>query len=166
MKQLFFSLILMLGAVAPLAAETLPEPQGKVILSVKGKIGHSQDGETARFDLQQLQQLDSATFRMQTRWSDEPHEYHGPRLQALLKAVDAQGDTLRLTALNDYSVDIDRAYINQYNPILAWRQDGRILRVRDKGPLWLLLPVHKYPSLNEGEHATKMIWQLKSIEIR
>ncbi len=166
MKKFVISLCLLLGVSLPLYAQPLPEPEGKVILSIAGKIGKSQDGKVARFDLSQLQQLDSKAFYFQTRWTDTAHEYHGPRLSALLEAVDAKGDIIRMTALNDYSVDIDRAFIQQYDPILAWQQDGRKLSVREKGPLWLLLPIHEFPHLNEGESSAKMIWQLRDIEIR
>lgn len=166
MKKIIISLCLMMGVTLPLAAQPLSQPEGKVILTVTGKIGNTQDGRVARFDLEQLKQLDSHTYHFQTRWTDSAHEYHGPRLMALLEAVAARGDVIRLTALNDYSVDVDLAFVQQYDPVLAWRQDGKKMSVRDKGPLWLLLPIHQFPHLNHGENSAKMIWQLRDIEIR
>lgn len=147
-------------------AENLPQPTGKVILSITGKITHTQDGESAHFDLASLQQIDSDTFNLHTRWSDRIHEYHGPLLSALLEKVGANGDRLHLTALNDYSITLERDYIEKYQPILAWRDDGKKMSVRDKGPLWLLLPHDKYPELNSESNTGNMIWQLRRIEIK
>lgn len=166
MKTLIATLMLLFAVVMPASAESLPAPEGPVILTVSGNIENTQDGEAARFDLEQLKQIDSKLLDVQTRWTDEAHEYYGPRLLALLKQVGATGQTVRMIALNDYAIDVDLAYIEKYDPILAWRDNGQVMRVRDKGPLWVILPVDQYPYLNEGDHSAKMIWQLTAIEIR
>lgn len=162
------SLVFVLVAFFSLSTQATPltEPTGKVVLTVSGKINNTLDGTSARFDLKQLKQLPSATFTLKTRWSDGVHEYQGPLLTALLELVGATGDTLFLTALNDYSIEIKRAYAEKYQPILAWSMDGKPMSVRDKGPLWLMLPHDKYPELNEEIHTGRMIWQLSNIEIK
>ncbi|WP_286238633.1 oxidoreductase [Neptuniibacter halophilus] len=165
MKRLFILLAVLVLSPA-LQADTLPSPEGKTILTLSGNIRHTQDGSHAMFDLSQLQQLESQTFNLHTRWTDRSHEYYGPLLTAILEKVGAQGDTLVLTALNDYSIAIDRAFVDKYQPILAWRDDGKPMTIRDKGPLWLLLPHDKYPELNSEDNTGKMIWQLSHIEIR
>ena len=147
-------------------AADLPPPSGKVILTVTGNITNTQDGESANFDLKSLKQLKSATFNLHTRWTERVHEYHGPLLTSILQKVGAKGDKLRLTALNDYTIEIDRAYVEKYQPILAWRDDGKQMSVRDKGPLWLLLPHDKFPELKSESNTGNMIWQLRHIEIK
>lgn len=147
-------------------AAGLSPPEGKVILTVTGNIENTQNGVAAEFDLEQLQQLTSDTFRLQTRWTNQAHEYHGPLLSAVLKKVGAKGSSLRLTALNDYTIEIQTAYVEKYQPILAWRDDGETMSVRNKGPLWLILPLDKYPELKTEENTGNMIWQLSHIEIR
>ncbi|SEQ01969.1 hypothetical protein SAMN03080615_00041 [Amphritea atlantica] len=147
------------------AGAPLPQPTGPVILSISGKIENTQDGQTAALDLSLLQSLQSDTFRLKTRWSDSIHNYHGPLLSAVLRYVGAQGDHIRLTALNDYSVEFERQYMDSYEPILAWREDGEQLSVREKGPLWLMLPLDKYHELNSEINTGRMIWQLSKIEI-
>ena len=147
-------------------ADNLPQPLGTVLLTISGQIENTQDGKTVRLDLAQLKQLKSNTFNIQTRWSDSVHRYQGPLLSAVLNYVGAQGSVVHLTALNDYTTDIDQEYIDKYEPILAWEEDGKQLSVREKGPLWLLLPNDKFPELNAETHSGKMIWQLTQIEIR
>lgn len=164
MKKFFASLLVCLASST--YAEPIPIPEGQVILTLSGNIQNTQDGHTARFDLEQLKKLPSKTFNLQTRWDDEAHEYHGPLLSSILEHVGAKGSVLKLTALNDYSIEIDKPYIDKYQPILAWKSDGKTMSVRNKGPLWLLLPHDKYPELNDEFHTGRMIWQLSHIEIK
>ena len=164
MKKLILCFLLAISAYA--VADHLNEPTGKVVLTVTGKIQHTLDGQQARFDLEQLQNLPSNTFNLHTRWADREHEFHGPLLSAVLDQAGATGTTLHMTALNDYTITIDREHIDKYQPILAWRKDGETMRIRDKGPLWLLFPHDQYPELNEEFYTSKMIWQLSHIEIK
>ena len=161
----FFALLLVCLATSTHAG-SMPTPEGQIILTLSGKILHTQNGHTARFDLEQLKKLPSQTFNLQTRWDDEVHEYHGPLLSSILEHVGAKGSFLKLSALNDYSIEIDRPYIDKYQPILAWQSNGKRMTVRNKGPLWLLLPHDKFPELNEEFHTGRMIWQLSHIEIK
>lgn len=165
MTKYLASMLLLFSATAYSAGEISP-PTGKVILTLSGKIQHTQDGKLAKFDLNQLKQLPSNTFTYQTRWDDKVRKYHGPLLSAVLKEVGIQGSHLRLKALNDYTVEMDKAYIKKYQPILAWQVDGETMSIRNKGPLWLLLPHDKYPELTSEVHTGRMIWQLTHIEVR
>ena len=164
MKKYLVSMLVLLAVTA--FAGTVANSNGKIILTISGKIQSTQDGQQAKFDLKQLQKLPSDTFTLQTRWDSDVHKYHGPLLSAVLKEVGIQGKQLRLRALNDYTIDVDVAYIEKYQPILAWQVDGKTMSVRNKGPLWLLLPHDKYPELNDEVHTGRMIWQLSHIEVR
>lgn len=146
------------------AATPLPQPTGPVILTISGALQHTQDGHSAKLDLATLQSLESDTFSLKTRWSNSVHRYHGPRLSAILNYVGAQGNHIRLTALNDYSVELKRQYVTKYEPIVAWSEDDKQLSVRERGPLWLMIPHHKFPELNSELHTGRMIWQLLTIE--
>ncbi len=50
--------------------------------------------------------------------------------------------------------------------ILAWQDDGMTMRVRDKGPLWFILPLDQHPELRRSEFTDMMIWQLSAIDIQ
>lgn len=75
----------------PASAQALPKPTGRVILTVSGKIGVHNDGETAKFDREMLEALGQASFVTSTPWYNYPHEVrgraHGP--------VDGRGPGLR-----------------------------------------------------------------------
>ncbi|MCW0470047.1 hypothetical protein OH492_17340 [Vibrio chagasii] len=46
-----------------------------------------------------------------------------------------------IVALNDYKVAVPKEDFDDYQPIIAIKQNGEFMSVRDKGPYWLDLPV-------------------------
>ena len=89
--------------------------------------------------------------------------FDGVLLRDLLKAAGVTSQTLVMTALNDYSVEIPLSDAVNYDVIVAYKVDGKYMRVRDKGPFWLIYPLDQYPELQTEATATKMIWQMKTI---
>ncbi|EKP0309497.1 molybdopterin-binding oxidoreductase [Aeromonas veronii] len=146
------------------AAEAL---QGPVILKVSGNIRAADevDGKVL-FDLARLQALPQYEVVTSNPWVDKPHRYRGPKLADVLAAVGADGKSITLTALNSFQIRIDWEKVAKYDPILAWEDDGVIMRVRDKGPLWFMLPLDQYPELKRSEYTDMMIWQLDLIDIQ
>jgi len=157
---LLFALI----AMPIVAAEAL---QGPVILKVSGNIRAADevDGKVL-FDLARLQALPQYEVVTSNPWVDKPHRYRGPKLADVLAAVGADGKSITLTALNSFQIRIDWEKVAKYDPILAWEDDGVIMRVRDKGPLWFMLPLDQYPELKRSEYTDMMIWQLDLIDIQ
>ncbi len=39
------------------------------------------------------------------------------------------------------------------------------MRVRDKGPFWLVYDLTTHPEIDEPMHYTLMVWQIKEIQI-
>ncbi len=52
------------------SAGTLGQPAGAVILSVKGKIAVTNNGDTADFDMAMLEALPRTSFKTSTPWTD------------------------------------------------------------------------------------------------
>jgi hypothetical protein len=48
--------------------------------------------------------------------------------------------------------------------LLAWSMDGEELKVRDKGPIWIIYPQDDFAELRTEETKNKWIWQLKSLD--
>lgn len=160
----WITLLFALIAMPIVAAEAL---QGPVILKVSGNIRAADevDGKVL-FDLARLQALPQYEVVTSNPWVDKPHRYRGPKLADVLAAVGADGKSITLTALNSFQIRIDWEKVAKYDPILAWEDDGVIMRVRDKGPLWFMLPLDQYPELKRSEYTDMMIWQLDLIDIQ
>src|SRR5437764_6813929 len=97
---LAFGLLLLTGA----AAET-PQPAGKPILTISGRIAAGGDG-TVQFDREALEALGIVTIETSTPWYKGSVKFEGVSLQKLMQHVGATGDNLVAVALNDYSSEI------------------------------------------------------------
>jgi hypothetical protein len=165
-----FSLILVAitaGSVSATAnAEGLGQPQGKVILSISGNIGKANNGDTADFDLKMLEALGIQSLSTATSLTDGPQEFSGVPLRKILAAVDARGKTVEAVALNDYTYDIDIEDFSRFPVILATRMNGRALRVRDKGPLWIVYPLDEFTEMEQVQIERRMVWQLRQLIVK
>jgi len=101
-----------------------------------------------------------------TPWTDGLVKFEGVALAELIRAAGAKPVQVHAIALNNYAVDIPASDAEIDDVIVAYRKNGDFMPVRDKGPLWLIYPLTGQPELDtEATHA-KMIWQLKSLELR
>ena len=81
-------------------------PAGKVILTISGKIGIYNVGDTASFDREMLKALDWSSFTTSTPWYDAPVTFAGVSMAKLMQAVRAEGETVVAGSLNDYETKI------------------------------------------------------------
>jgi hypothetical protein len=159
--------LLLLGAMAlATQAQALEPPKERVVLTVSGKIGVKNGGETARFDMKQLAALPQHSFTTNTPWYDRPVKFTGPLVADVLAAVKASGNTVRAVALNDYAIDIPVTDTTQHKMIVARLLDDQPMAVRDKGPLFLVYPFDDSATLRTSTYYQRSIWQLKALDIR
>lgn len=164
--MLLFAFIFALLVPRSVFATTLPKPTGPVILTVTGAITRTTDGNRAVFDRAQLSSLGIARVRTSTPWTDGVMEFEGVPVRVVLQALGARGKTLHAVAINDYAINLDAEEFEKVPAILALRMNGTDLRVRDKGPLWLVFPRDDFPAYRSDAHNFKWIWQLKTIDVR
>jgi len=148
-----------------IAAE-LPAPTGEVVLTIDGTIANTNGSGTASFDLAMLDALPQRTTTTKTPWYDGEESFSGPIGQALLDAVGAQGTTVTVRALNDYSADIPIEDFAANPVIFATRLDGETLSVRDKGPLFVIYPFDLDPALYNEVYFGRSVWQVTAITVR
>lgn len=163
-KRLMISVALSLAVVSfSLTAET---PMGEPILTLTGKISSSNQGDAWVFDREMLDALPQGKIVTHSPWYDGVNEFEGPLASAILEAVGADfSEQLRVTALNDYSAVVPASDMVKHDVILATKINGEILRVRDKGPLFLIYPFDLNPDLNSEVYYNRSVWQIKSIEL-
>lgn len=155
---------LLLGGLLPgSAAAAVPEPTGRVILSVTGNITETNAEGRADFDRAMLEALGIVTLRTWTPWTEGEVAFEGVSAAAVLDAVGAQGSVVVATAHNDYAAEIPLEALRTYDAVLAMHQDGRRLRLRDKGPLWIVFSWADHPELGGRPWA---VWQLRALEVR
>ncbi|MCD1636947.1 oxidoreductase [Martelella mediterranea] len=165
-RWIFVAVLVQLLLLAPARADELQQPAGRVILEVSGKIGVTNTVDSiAEFDLSMLDSLPQTHFRTSTIWTNGVHEFSGVELVVLLDALDADGTSLVMTALNDYAIDMPTSEAVEGGPILATRVDGEPLSVREKGPIWLVFPFDQKPEYKTEVTYSRSIWQMKTIRV-
>ncbi|MDA5565159.1 hypothetical protein OW493_13690 [Cobetia sp. 14N.309.X.WAT.E.A4] len=157
-------LLLMALSLSPFAM-ALEAPQGPVVLRVTGDIRHVNAGDEAHFDRAMLQALPQRETVTTTPWHDGEVSFSGPLGSALMEAVGVDSGTMRIVALNDYAANAPVQDYFDYPVILAMQAEGKRLRVRDNGPIFIIYPFSEQPDLLNEEIMTRSVWQVKRIVI-
>lgn len=166
--RFFIPLLLSLSLLSgKLLADSLAAPSGPVILKVSGAIQHTNVGNEAHFDRQQLEALQQRTTVTQTPWTEQQDNYSGPLGRALIEAVGAEeAQWMSIAALNDYHTQVPVSDFFDYPVVLAMKKNDRWLRVRDRGPIFVIYPFDEQPHLKTEMHYNRSAWQVNSIEFR
>ena len=156
---------LFLILLAPLA-NALEPVKGEPLLEISGNISTSntKDGK-AVFDIEALTAFTVTEIYTKTPWTDGLMHFEGVLLKDLMKSLGAEGKTLKATAINDYTVSIPVEDILKHDVILAYKMNGKIMSIRDKGPLWIIYPWTDTPALQTELFHSRSIWQLNKISI-
>ena len=147
------------------AQAALPEPAGDVLLIIKGALKAPNAGTEAHLDLAILESLPLEKFTTNTPWSDDISVFEGIRLNVILDAIGAESDKFKAFALDDYVVEFADVDLEKYPVIIAFRQDGKNLTVRQLGPLRIMFPFDDYPELLTQSNKTMSVWQLNQMII-
>ena len=155
--------LLLAGGVSTAAATTLDLPEGRVILTVSGAIEVTNKDGTAVFDLASLEGLGLAEVRTDSPWTDGMTTFQGVLVRDLIARLGASGSQMRANAWDDYTVTIPTTDFDAYDAILATRRDGVPMKMRDKGPIWVIYPWSDVSELQKEEHYAKAIWQVREL---
>lgn len=144
----------------------LEPTEGDILLKITGQIEEfNTDNEEALFDLKQLQSYPVTTIHTNTPWTDGVIEFEGVLLRDLLLSVKSSGQKLIAEAINDYFVTIPMEDILNHDVIIAYKKDGKLMSIRNKGPLWIIYPWHDNPDLKTELHHSRSVWQLISLRV-
>ncbi len=150
----------------PARAQTpLPEPKGKVILTIDGLIRNKDREGQANFDMDMLEGLGMEGFETSTPWHQGKVRFDGVRMDKVMQTVGATGTKLKVRALNNYVVDMDIEDFAKFGVLLATRRDGQPMPVRDKGPLFVIYPFDSNPMLHQARYYTRSAWQTRTMTV-
>lgn len=120
--------------------------------------------DARQLSLAELESLPQQVIATTTPWTRGVQNFSGPTLADLSRLTGQAPHEAELHALNDYSVVVPAEDWERFNIILATRIDGRIPRVFEKGPYWLIYPVDKMQQPLAQKYVSRMIWQVDNIE--
>ncbi len=146
-------------------AGELSKPAGKVLLTLSGNIKNTNEDGKAVFDIASLEKLGMVSFQTTSPWYNGRTTFTGIPLQKLMDYVGAEGSVVRITALNDYTTVVPLNDFKKYNVILALKVNGEYMRIRDKGPLFVVYPYDSMPELNNQIYYSRSAWQVSKMNI-
>lgn len=155
-----------LFSVTAVTADALPIPSSEVILTISGNIANTNEGDTAQFDRNMLEQIGLVDITTTTPWFDGEVTFAGVLATDLLRLVGAQGETIRAIALNDYEVEIPLSDALDTGFIFAIKRNGEIMSVRDKGPIFVIYPFDSNSDLKNQTYYGRSAWQVTRLIIR
>lgn len=147
------------------AAGPLHAAGDAIVLVISGRVQRPNAGLRAQFTMASLERLPQTSFTTRTPWYADARRFTGPLLRDVLGAAGAQGRVLRVSALNDYRVDVPFEDAQHHDVIVARLIDGQPMAVRDKGPLFMIYPFDTDPGLRSAVYYNRSVWQLKAIEV-
>lgn len=117
--------------------------------------------------LSDLESMPQTTYTTALPWLEKPAEFNGVKLSTLLQHTFGEvPQDIEVRAMNDYHSYISREDILRYQPIIAYKQDHNYIKVRNKGPYWLIYPVTTYPELDVSYYHSQMVWHINRISAK
>lgn len=132
-------------------------------LRFSGRLKGSPAGMT--LDVEALERLPQGKVVTETPWVTGMTTFEGPLMSTLLESVGAQGEKVRIVALNDYTIDVPVSDFKRWPVVLATRINGKRIPVSRRGPFYMMYPFTADKSLYTEIYFARCVWQIKSIEI-
>lgn len=126
---------------------------------------NAKSGESITFTDADLMALPQLSFETETIWTEGVVSFSGPSLQAVIEHADMVPADVEVYAINDYTVVLPLAKIEDGAPIIANRINGAPFSVREKGPLWVVFPYDDAPRYNTEEYFALSVWQLNRLNV-
>lgn len=161
-----FATVALVLAATPLLAQDVVSPTGDVILTIDGSIGLRNSGDAFMFDLDMIMELPSEEIVTTTIWTEGDQSFVGVPLGDLLRAVEADGERITATAINDYAVEIPMEDAEPGRALVAYLRNGETMALRDKGPLWVVYPYSADDDFQTEVIYARSIWQLDRITVK
>ncbi|WP_010319978.1 molybdopterin-dependent oxidoreductase, partial [Vibrio ordalii] len=107
------------------------------------------------------------TFTTSLPWLLQENRFTGFKVTDLITYLKVgQVSSVSFLAIDDYAANISIEDLTRYEPIIAYHMNGNEMKIRNKGPFWLIYNLGKYPKLlNNTIYHNQMVWQLKNLII-
>ncbi|MDG0982994.1 MAG: oxidoreductase [Tateyamaria sp.] len=121
--------------------------------------------DTVYLNLEALDMLEQTHFKTTTMWTSGKIQVSGVSLKTLLKHLGARGESIELTALDNYSIVMPIADLEDGAPIIVTHMNREIMSVRKNGPYWLVFPYDSDPKYQTEVTYGRSIWQLTELRV-
>ncbi|PHQ71022.1 MAG: oxidoreductase [Sneathiella sp.] len=98
-------------------------------------------------------------------WTVGKTIFRGVLLRDILKSVKADGQLLKASAKDGYTVEIPISDAEKYDVIIAYRMDGKPLEDGVYAPFWIIYPYDTDTTLANEIYYSRSIWELTKLVI-
>ncbi|PJE29217.1 oxidoreductase [Pseudooceanicola antarcticus] len=133
----------------------------KVLLTVLNE----EDEVLAEFTLADLEAMPSTQVETTTNWTEGMQDFTGVPLASLIADIAPEASAVDATAINDYAVQIPADGWDEEFPIIAYKNHGKPMSVRAKGPLWVIYPFDSGAAYRSDVVYSRSIWQLDRLKV-
>jgi hypothetical protein len=149
------------------SGDSIPAPTGEVVLTVDGQISQTNSGNTLQFDMQTLESIGLVQYDVDDPFVNKTIVYSGVLLSDLLKVAgaDPNATTLTLSALDDYSADMQISEADKWPVLIATQADGVYMPIDKNGPLISVFPFNDFPELDHLTYDALWVWSLSAITV-
>lgn len=110
--------------------------------------------------------LSSTSFTTELPWYTDKNKFTGFKVSELLQYLKINDAfAVSFIALNDYAASAQIADIIKYEPIVAYEMNDQRMKIRNKGPYWLIFNLDKNPEIDNAAFHSQMVWQIDEIMI-
>ena len=162
---IFFLISIFWQLAATASGSQLAKPTGQVILKIHGKLAHTNADDGAHFDYAMLKNLGLTEVSVDTPWTPAGTRFEGILSKTLLELVGAEGAEILAKAADGYTANIPFEDLAEHNTLLALSRNGERMRLKSKGPVWIVYPNEGRPDVVEATLNSRMVWQLKSLTV-
>lgn len=139
------------------------EQDDEVVLTVSGA-GCCGGAGVVHYTAADLAAMPQGELVTATPWTQGKHSYRGVLLKTLADTLGLRANRFKVSAINDYWTLLPGTDLDAYPVLLATEQDGKVLTLRNKGPVWLVYPLSDHPELDREQYHSQMVWQVNRIE--
>lgn len=149
------------------AGLSIPLPSDEPILTVTGLIGTTNIDDKIVMDRTTIEQVGLVEYATTDPTEKKVITFRGVLMRDLLDLwqVPESAETMQLTALNDYQVELPIAELRNYPILFALMADGQYMERNYRGPAMIVYPIDQY-DFQDTRIAKKWIWQIEEIEVR
>lgn len=122
------------------------------------------DGEFS-FSQEDILALSDQDVVTETPWTDGSLTFRGAPLAAVLAEAGIEQGWVNARGLNNYSINLPVNQVLAAHAFLAVHMNGELMRIKDKGPFWIVFPWSEHPDLLTRDVRAWSVWQLQALSV-
>jgi hypothetical protein len=165
MKNTQITMLLVLAIILTLLPMMITEAVASERARTIRIMGEVREGAPRSVTIADLEAMPLTEYSAEEPYQKKRFSFTGVLLREFVKEYGAPGvEKVQLKAIDEYVVDFSRDEWMRWDIMLATRQDGKHITVKQSGPVRIVLPFDDFEEVDREVYTPRWIWLVKSIE--